>query len=71
MNPQVLENLLHGFFGKSCLNIDVYDKNGNRHSPREWFIAPLSVIEEAIQYIIAGSIIHYRYDEINEIIIEK
>jgi hypothetical protein len=69
MNPQKLENLLHGFFGKSCLNIDVYDKNGNRHSPREWFIAPLSVIEEAIQYIIAGSIIKYRYDDINEEII--
>ena len=71
MNPQKLEQLLHGFFGKSCLNIDVFDKNGNRHTPREWFIAPLNVIEEAIQYIIAGSIIHYRYDEVNEEIIEK
>ena len=71
MNPQKLEQLVQGFFGKSCLNIDVFDKNGNRHSPREWFIAPLHVIEEAIQYIIAGSIINYRYDEVNEEIIEK
>jgi hypothetical protein len=53
------------------LSIDVFDKNGNRHSPREWFIAPLHVIEEAIQYIIAGSIINYRYDEVNEEIIKK
>jgi hypothetical protein len=71
MNPQKLEQLVHGFFGRSCLNIDVYDINGTRHTPREWFIAPLHVIEQAIHYIIAGSIINYRYDDINEEIINK
>jgi hypothetical protein len=71
MNPQKLEQLVHGFFGRSCLNIDVYDINGTRHTPREWFIAPLHVIEQAIHYIIAGSIINYRYDDINEEIITK
>ncbi|TAN46125.1 MAG: GIY-YIG nuclease family protein [Nitrospirae bacterium] len=63
MNPQKLEQLLHNFFGKSCLNIDVFDNAGNRHTPREWFIAPLDVIEEAIKYIINGEIVKYRYDE--------
>jgi hypothetical protein len=71
MNPQKLEQLVHGFFGRSCLNIDVFDINGNRHTPREWFIAPLHVIEKAIHYIIAGSIINYKYDDINEEIIDK
>jgi hypothetical protein len=71
MNPQKLEQLVHGFFGKSCLNIDVFDENGVRHTPREWFIAPLHVIEQAIHYIIAGAIINYRYDELNEEIIER
>ena len=71
MNPQKLEQLVHGFLGRSCLNIDVFDINGNRHTPREWFIAPLHVIEQAIHYIIAGSIINYRYDDINEEIIIK
>ena len=71
MNPQKLEQLVHGFFGRSCLNIDVFDINGNRHTPREWFIAPLHVIEQAIHYIIAGSIINYKYDDINEEIINK
>lgn len=71
MNPHKLEQLVHGFFGRSCLNIDVFDINGNRHTPREWFIAPLHVIEQAIHYIIAGSIINYRYDDINEEIINK
>ena len=71
MNPQKLEQLLHNFFGNSCLNIDVFDKDGNRHTPREWFIAPLEIIEQAIHYIISGDIIHYKYDSINEEIIER
>ena len=43
MNTHKLEQLVHGFFGRSCLNIDVFDNNGNRHIPSEWFIAPLHV----------------------------
>lgn len=66
MNPQKLEQLLHSFFGNSCLEIDVFDKVGNRHTPREWFIAPLSIIEQVIHYIILGDIIHYKYDAANE-----
>ena len=71
MNPQKLEQLLHNFFGYSCLNIDVFDKDGNRHTPREWFIAPLSIIEQAIHYIISGEIIYYKYDSTREEIIER
>ncbi len=71
MNPQKLEQLLHNFFGKSCLNFDIFDNNGNRHTPREWFIAPLPIIEQAIHYIISGDIIYYRYDPLNEEIVER
>ncbi len=66
MNPQKLEQLLHNFFGNSCLNIDIFDKNGNRHTPREWFIAPLDIIEQVIQFIISGEIVKYKYDLVNE-----
>jgi hypothetical protein len=70
MNTQKLELLLHTFFGSSCLSIDVYDKSGGRHIPREWFIAPLDIIEQAIQMIITGEIVNYRYDgEKTEIVI--
>lgn len=71
MNTHKLEQLVHGFFGRSCLNIDVFDINGNRHTPREWFIAPLHVIEQAIHYIIAGAIVKYRYDDVTEEIVER
>ncbi len=30
MNPQKLEQLLHNFFGKSCLSLDIFTKDGNR-----------------------------------------
>lgn len=62
MNPQKLEQLLHNFFGNACLNIDIFDNKGNRHTPREWFIAPLSIIEQAIHLILSGEIVEYQYD---------
>jgi hypothetical protein len=65
MNPQKLELLLHNVFGKVCLNVDIFDLEGNRHTPREWFVAPLNVIEEAIKLIISGEIVNYKYDELN------
>ncbi|MGX8882113.1 GIY-YIG nuclease family protein [Methylovorus sp. SPW-M1] len=61
LNPQKFELLLHTFFGKACLNVDVYDKQGKRFSPREWFIAPLYIIEAAANMLINGEIVHYRY----------
>ena len=71
MNPQKFEQLLHNFFGKACLNIDVFDKDGKRHSPREGFVAPISIIEQAIDYIINGDIINIRYDPELEEIVER
>ena len=66
MNTQKFEQLIHRFFGKVCLNIDIYGDDGKRYTPREWFIAPLNVIEQAIEFIITGEIVNYRYDEKNE-----
>ncbi len=35
LNPQKLEMLLHTFFAESCLNFDIVDNKGKRHTPRE------------------------------------
>jgi hypothetical protein len=70
MDAYVLEQLLHNFFGESCLNISIIDNNEKEHNPREWFIAPLTIIEQAVQLIITGEIIKYRYDRRSEQIIE-
>lgn len=71
MNPQKFEQLIHNFFGNSCLNIDVFDKDGNRYTPREWFIAPVGIIDQAIHLITSGDIVKYKYDSTNEEIIER
>ncbi len=71
MNPQKFELLIHNFLGAACLNVDVFGKDGKRYTPREWFIAPLDIIERVIHLIISGEIVKYRYDSTNEQIIEK
>jgi hypothetical protein len=63
LNTVKLENLLHRFFGEVRLDIEIKDRFGKSCRPREWFLLPLEVIEEAIQRMVDGSIIHYRYDE--------
>jgi len=69
LNPQKLELLLHTFFAESCLNIDVFDNDGKRHTPREWFVAPLHVINVALELLINGEIVNYRYDsQLQEIV---
>jgi hypothetical protein len=71
MNTQKFEQLLHNFFGASCLNIDIFDEKGRRHMPQEWFVAPLKIIDQAIEMIITGEIIHYKYDQELEVIVLK
>ena len=71
MNAQKFESLIHRFFGHTCLEIDVFDNKGIRHTPREWFIIPIEAIEQAISLIISGEIVNYRYDKENEVIVKK
>ncbi|MDB9910419.1 GIY-YIG nuclease family protein [Flavobacteriales bacterium] len=71
MNTQKFEQLIHNFFGSSCLNVKVRDNKGIHHNPKEWFIAPLKVIEQAVELIISGEVIHYRYDSENKVIVKR
>ena len=71
MNPQKFEHLLHTFFGNSCLEIEIFDEKGEKHNPQEWFIAPIEVIEQAIELIINGKIVNYIFDPINLTIVNK
>lgn len=68
VNPQKLEQLIHKFFGNTCLDIEIYDKHQKVHKPREWFVVPLKVIDEAIKLIISGEIIKYKYNNDREVI---
>ena len=68
MTTQKLELLLHKFFGNVCLDIDIYDQKGKRHTPREWFVVPLHIIDQTISLIDSGEIVNYIYDQKTEMI---
>jgi hypothetical protein len=70
-NTQKFEQLLHNFFGSACVNIDVFDKKSKRHMPQEWFVAPLIIIDRAVELILQGEIVKYIYDRRNEVIKER
>lgn len=62
INQVKLENLIHRFFEPAKLDIEIMDRFGNPVVPREWFLVPLHIIDEAIEMIRDGSIVNYRYD---------
>lgn len=70
-NADKLEQLLHRFFASACLDIDLFTEKGQRLTPREWFVAPFEIIEEAIQLILNEEIINYKYDIAAKLIIRK
>jgi len=62
INRTKLENLLHRVFEPARLEITLMDRFGNPVSPREWFLVPLFVIDEAIERIRDGTIADHTYD---------
>jgi hypothetical protein len=48
-----LENLIHRIFDSARLDIEIKDRFGNPVVPREWFLVPLFVIDEAVEKIMA------------------
>lgn len=62
VNRTRLENVIHRVFGPARLDIEIKDRFGNPVVPREWFLVPLFVIDEAVERIKDGTITDYRYD---------
>ena len=71
VNVQKLETLLHHVFAAAQVEIDIVDDNGHVCRPREWFSVPISVIKQAIDMILDGSILKYRYDASSKRMISK
>ena len=56
-----LENLIHRIFEPARLEIEIMDRFGKPVAPREWFLVPLFVIDEAVERIKDGTIGGYVY----------
>jgi len=62
INRTKLEKLIHNFFENARLEIEIKDRFGNPVVPREWFLVPIFIINEAIERIKDGSIVRCKYD---------
>ncbi|MGB4767072.1 MAG: GIY-YIG nuclease family protein [Rugosibacter sp.] len=62
LNRTKLENIFHRLFSAAQLDLTIEDRFGNPVKPREWFLVPLHVIDEAVQRIRDRSITEVVYD---------
>ncbi|WP_290873388.1 GIY-YIG nuclease family protein [Aquabacterium sp.] len=62
LNRTRLESIFHRLFGAAQLDLTIDDRFGNPVKPKEWFMVPLHVIDEAVQRLRDGSITEVFYD---------
>ena len=62
LNRVRMEHLFHRIFSNAQVDITIDDRFGNPVKPREWFLVPLHVIDEAVERIVNGTITDVVYD---------
>lgn len=62
INRIKLENVFHKLFSAAQIDLTIDDRFGNPVKPREWFLVPLQVIDEAVERFRDGSIANMSYD---------
>ena len=62
INRTKLENLIHRIFEPARYDVEIRDRFGRPVVPREWFMVPLFVIDEAVERIRDRSIVDFTYD---------
>ena len=62
INRVKLENLLHRVFAPARLDLTIHDRFGRPVQPREWYLVPLSVIDEVVERVRDGSLTELEYD---------
>ena len=61
INRSKLETIIHRVFEPAKLDIEIKDRFGHPFKPREWFLVPLAVIDDAVQKIKDGTISDFEY----------
>lgn len=61
-NPQKIEHFLHRIFADVALDVTIIDVSGREYRPKEWYSVPLPVVEQAVNLLQSGDIVHYHYD---------
>lgn len=61
INRAKLEKLIHRFFTPARIDLEIPDRFGNLVKPREWYLVPLSIIDEVVAKIRDGSVVNYTF----------
>ncbi len=62
LNRTRMENIFHRLFSTVQLDLTIEDRFGKPVKPREWFVVPMHVIDEAVERIRDGTITELVYD---------
>lgn len=71
INRTMLENLLHRIFDPARLDLTIRDRFGRNVRPREWYLVPLTIINDVVSKIIDGTITDYRYDPASATLVKR
>lgn len=71
LRASAFENLLHRVLADVRLDLTQADRKGRSYDPSEWFVAPLSVIDHAVDLIISGDVVNVVYDPAAERLVER
>lgn len=71
LNRTKLENIFHRLFGAAQLDLTIEDRFGHPVKPREWFLVPLHIIDEAVERIVDGTITEVIYDPLNASLLQR
>lgn len=71
INRTKLESVIHRVFGAAKLDIEIKDRFDKPVVPKEWFLVPRFVIDEAVERIKDGTISSLKYDPNSASLIER
>lgn len=71
LKTSALEHLLHRVFAAARLRVSQVGIDGRTYEPSEWFSVPLPIINQAIDLISSGDIVHFVYDTGSRRLVER
>jgi hypothetical protein len=69
-DPRHIEAKLHAFLSGVCLDIEIPDRFNKPYKPKEWFLVPISIVDEIVERIVDRTLVKYRYDRLERRLVE-
>lgn len=70
IKASAVESMLHQAFSSVRLDLSQVGIDGGQKAPSEWFMAPLEVINHAIELLAAGALAGVRFDKAQQVLVD-